>query len=77
MDGMTVVRILAAVGLGLLFLAGVFYLAAILNIQLGQLPGDLVIKRDRLTCVVPVITSLVLSLILTLLVNILLRILRR
>ena len=35
----------------------------------GRLPGDFVVSRGPLTCIVPLATSLLLSVILTLLLN--------
>jgi hypothetical protein len=41
--------------------------------MLGRLPGDFVIRRDGLTCAVPIATSIVISLLLTILLNVLAR----
>lgn len=40
---------------------------------LGRLPGDLILRRGRMTIYFPLATSVVLSLILTLLLNLLFR----
>ena len=39
------------------------------KIGLGRLPGDIVIRRDRVTFYFPIVTSIVLSILLTLLLN--------
>lgn len=44
---------------------------------LGQLPGDITLRRGNATCYVPIVTSIVLSLLLTLLLNLLIRMLGR
>jgi hypothetical protein len=44
---------------------------------LGQLPGDITLRRGNVTCVVPIMTSVVLSLVLTLLLNLVIRLLNR
>jgi hypothetical protein len=43
----------------------------------GGLPGDITIKRNGLTCVFPVVTSVILSILLTLGLNLLARICNR
>lgn len=40
---------------------------------LGKLPGDIVIRRERITLYFPIATLLVISLVLTLLVNLFFR----
>lgn len=64
-------------GLGLIVLAGVLYVLGRLNVPLGQLPGDIRIQRGNVSCVVPIVTSLILSGILTLLLNLIIRTLRK
>jgi len=49
------------VGLGLLFADRIAWL--------GRLPGDLVLRRGRLTVVFPIVTCILLSLLLTLLLH--------
>jgi hypothetical protein len=44
---------------------------------LGQLPGDITLRRGNVTCCVPIATSIVLSLLLTLLLNLVIRVLGR
>jgi len=44
---------------------------------LGQLPGDITLRRGNVTCLVPIMTSVVLSLVLTLLLNLVIRLLNR
>jgi hypothetical protein len=42
-------------------------LIGLVNMAVGKLPGDVVVRRGNLTLVVPIVTSLVVSLVLTLL----------
>jgi hypothetical protein len=44
---------------------------------LGRLPGDIVIQRDNLSCVFPIVTSIILSILLTVLLNVILRLINR
>jgi hypothetical protein len=73
MDLMNIARMLAIFGIGLLLIAGLIYLAAQLNLPFGNLPGDLVIKRENYTCMFPIVSSLIISIILTLLINLFLK----
>lgn len=77
MDMMTVIRTLAAAGVSLLLLAGLVYLISTLDLPMDRLPGDMIFKRGNLTCVVPLMTSLLLSVVLTVLLNIIIRFFRR
>lgn len=73
---------LAGLGRMLLFAAGVLALLGVLFLVgsrlpwLGHLPGDIRLQGERLSCSLPLATSLLLSLILTAVLNILLRLFR-
>ncbi len=56
----------------LLVVAGLLFLAVKFNISLGNLPGDFVYKRGNLTCVIPLVSSLLISVVITIILNILL-----
>lgn len=75
MDFTQIARLLALFGVVLLVAAGLLYLVSRLELPLGRLPGDLIIRRGNFTCVIPLASSLILSLILTLLFNLLVRLL--
>ena len=66
-----VARIVALFGLVLLVVAGILYLLDQLDFPLGNLPGDIKLKRGNFTCSVPIVTSLIISVVLTLILNIL------
>ena len=74
---MALARMVAVFALILLVVAGLLFLAARLNISLGNLPGDFVIKRGNLTCAVPLVSSLLISIVITILLNILLALFRK
>jgi len=61
-------RFLIVVGV-VIVLAGAALLLAGRIPWLGRLPGDIVIRRDRVTFYFPIVTSIVLSVLLTLLLN--------
>ncbi len=77
MDFVQIARLLALFGVVLLAAAGLLYLVSRLELPLGRLPGDLIIRRENFTCVIPLATSLILSLVLTLLFNLLVRLLNK
>ena len=64
-------RVVAGIGVFLVVLGGVLWLAG--RLGLGRLPGDLVVRRGSFTFVFPIATSLLLSLVATLLLNLWLR----
>jgi hypothetical protein len=72
MDLMPLARIVAVFALILLIIAGLLFLAAKSNISLGRLPGDIVFKLGNITCVVPLVSSLLISIVITVILNILL-----
>ncbi len=77
MDLLQIARMLGLLGLAFLVIAGVIYLLTWLDLPLGRLPGDIVIKRENFTCVFPLVTSLVLSIVLTILFNLVVGLLRK
>jgi hypothetical protein len=77
MDLVSIARILALFGIILLVVAGIFFLISQLNIPLGNLPGDLVIKRGNFSCIFPLATSLLISVILTLVINLIISFLNK
>jgi hypothetical protein len=77
MDLVTIARILALFGISLLVVAGIFFLISHLNIPLGNLPGDLVIKRGNFSCIFPLATSLIISVVLTIMINLIISFLNK
>jgi preprotein translocase subunit SecY len=59
-------RMLVFVGGLLLALGLVFILAGKVNLPIGRLPGDIVVRGKNTTFYFPLVTSIVLSVILTL-----------
>lgn len=62
-----------AVGLIILLLGGLLFLAGKLNLPLGRLPGDIRIQRGNLTCLIPLGTTILLSIVLTVVFNLIAR----
>jgi len=70
-------RILIFLGLALVIIGGIVYLAARANLPLGRLPGDIRIERENFSCTFPLATSILLSIILTVALNIIARLLNK
>ena len=70
-------RLLIILGLVLLVIGGVLYLAARSGFQLSHLPGNIRLQSGNVTCVFALGASILLSLLLTLILNILVRIINR
>ena len=66
-------RLLIFFGLGLAGLGLLVLLLDRVGISLFQLPGDIKIQGQAVTCFIPLATMLVISLILTVIVNLVLR----
>lgn len=67
----SVARFLIILGLLFILLGAVFLLFP--KFTPFKLPGDIVLRRDNLVVVFPVVTGIVLSIIITIIVNFLLR----
>jgi hypothetical protein len=70
-------RGLILLGLILMVVGGTIYLLTRLGIPIGQLPGDIRIQGENVSCLIPLATSIVLSIILTLLLNLVIRIINK
>jgi hypothetical protein len=70
-------RILIIVGVILLVVGILLYLAAKVGLPLFNLPGDIRIKRENFSCVFALGTSILLSILLTIGLNIIVRLLNR
>ena len=77
MDLSLVARILALFGLIVLVAAGVLFLLDRLDLPVGDLPGDIKIKRGNFTCAVPIVSSLIISIVLTVILNLVLYFLKK
>lgn len=61
-----------------LFIVGaVIYLLSQLGVQLFNLPGDIRIQGQNLTCVIPIVSMILLSILLSVILNLALRLLNK
>lgn len=70
-------RFLFLIGLVLVLIGGLIYLAARVGLPFGRLPGDIRIERENFHFYFPLATSLLLSLVLTVILNLIARWWRR
>jgi hypothetical protein len=72
-----VARFLMIAGI-ILFVTGcLIFLASRLGINLFQLPGDIRFQSENLTCMIPLVSSILLSIILTVILNLVIRFFNR
>lgn len=64
-------KLLLLMGAVLILTGALIWLAS--KLGLGRLPGDIRIDRGPVTCVFPLMTSLLLSLLLTIIINVIIR----
>jgi len=69
----TIARWLILLGLIIVGVGALLWLAGRLNIPIGKLPGDFSFQAKGGSCVFPLATSLLLSILLTILLNLALR----
>ena len=69
-------RMLVGVGIALILSGALIWLLARAGF-LGRLPGDIRIERDGITCLIPVVSSIVLSVLFTVLLNIVIWLINR
>ena len=70
-------RVLVILGLVLVVVGGLVYLASRLNLPLGHLPGDIHIQTGNVTCFFPLATMILLSILLTVGLNLIIRLLNK
>jgi hypothetical protein len=58
-------RVFLLIGIIFLVVGGLFYLAARLNLPLGNLPGDFQFQGKGFTCIFPLATTILLSILLS------------
>lgn len=70
-------RILMLMGIVIFLSGGFLYLLSRTGIPVGRLPGDIRIQGQNMTCIIPLVTSILLSILLTVVLNIVIRFLNR
>ena len=70
-------KLIVIVGVVLIVLGGLIWLLSKSGLPLGQLPGDIQVRREGWSCYFPIVTMILVSLLLTLVLNIIIRLLHR
>jgi hypothetical protein len=70
---MQIAKWIILTGFFLIIVGILILLFAKLGVPLGKLPGDLHIKKEKLSIYFPIVTSIVISLILTVVLNVIFR----
>jgi hypothetical protein len=66
-------RIFMILGIALFVTGGLIFLFSRLGINLFQLPGDIRLQSGNITCLVPLVSSILLSIVLTVILNLVIR----
>jgi len=77
MSTLSIARFLMLAGVGLFLIGGLVYLLARMGVNLFNLPGDIRIQGENLTCVVPIVSMIVLSILMSVILNIVVRFLNK
>lgn len=64
-------------GIALFVTGGLIYLFSRLGINLFQLPGDIRLQSGNVTCLVPLVSSILLSIVLTVILSLGIRLLNK
>jgi hypothetical protein len=76
-ESSSLAKIAMILGVVIFAIGAMLWLISKMGLPLGKLPGDLRIERGNLTCVIPLLSSLILSLLLTIALNIILRLINK
>jgi len=68
---------IVVVGLGLVVVGALVWVAGRFGLPLGRLPGDISFQRGNFSAYFPCATSIIVSIVLTVLLNLALRLFRR
>lgn len=72
-----IARFIMIAGVVLFLVGGLIYLLSRLGVNLFQLPGDIRFESGNLTCMVPLVSSILFSILLTVILNLIIRYLNR
>jgi len=73
----TIGRYLMILAIILLVIGGLFFLFARFGLQLGHLPGDILIERPNFRLYLPITSGLLVSFVVTFILNIVIRFLKK
>jgi hypothetical protein len=73
----TIGKWLIFIGIGIVILGLLFFIAGKIGIPLGNLPGDLKIEKKKYSIYFPIVTCVLISIFLTLIINLIVRLLHK
>jgi hypothetical protein len=77
MDLSSLGKVIVALGVTLVVIGGLVWVLGRTGLPLGNLPGDIRIEGEKISCYAPIVTMIILSVILTVVLNIVIRLLNR
>lgn len=72
-----IARVVMIAGISLFMVGGLIYLFSRLGINIFQLPGDIRFQTGNVTCLIPLVSSIILSIVLTIILNVVIRFLNK
>ena len=64
-------------GIALFLTGGLIFFFSRLGINLFQLPGDIQLQSGNVTCLIPLVSSILLSIVLTVILNLVMRLMNK
>jgi hypothetical protein len=77
MNTLSIARYLMLAGVGLFLVGGVVYVMGRLGVKLFNLPGDIRLQGENLTCLVPITSMILISILLSVILSLAMRYLNK
>lgn len=77
MNTLSIARYLMLAGIGLFLVGGVVYVMGRLGVKLFNLPGDIRLQGENLTCLVPITSMILISILLSVILSLAMRFLNK
>ena len=77
MNTLNIARYLMLAGVGLFLVGGVVYVMGRMGVKLFNLPGDIRLQGENLTCLVPITSMILISILLSVILSLAMRYLNK
>lgn len=77
MNTLSIARYLMLAGVGLLLVGGAVYVMGRMGVKLFNLPGDIRLQGENLTCLVPITSMILISILLSVILSLAMRYLNK
>ena len=77
MNTLSLARYLMLAGVGLFLVGGVVYVMGRMGVKLFNLPGDIRLQGENLTCLVPITSMILISILLSVILSLAMRYLNK